>query len=190
MRNGRADSVKSDRSFERRSEESNILKVKEERRESLTREDDLIAAERERLLKNDYLASTLRTADPFMQASMMDRARMLTPVAAAYSLSDRVPPHPSLWNPFDKGPMDFQNMRLNLQREMEQAREHLLLNRFPGPGLQPGFPGLSPFEQERLREEMLLREKRERDYLERLPGLASERMFYEGKIPGLRPPEH
>ncbi|XP_053374941.1 autism susceptibility gene 2 protein-like isoform X3 [Mercenaria mercenaria] len=195
MRNGRADSVKSERSFERRSEDSNIMKVKEERRESLTREDDLMAAaaaERERLLKNEYLANSIRTGDAFLQGSVMDRARMLNP-ALAYSVTDRVPPHPSLWNPFDKGPVDFQNIRQNLQREMEQAREQLLLNRFPGPGLQPGFPGLSPFEQERLRDEMILREtqKRERDYLERLPAFTRERMFYENsKIQGIRPQDH
>lgn len=189
MRNGRADSVKSERSYDRRTDENSITKVKEERRESLTREDDLIAAERERLLKNDYLANSLRTSEAFMQASMMDRARMLTPAAAAaYSVGDRVPPHPALWNPYDKGPVDFGNLRMNLQREMEQAREHLLLNRFPGPGLQPGFPGLAALEQDRLREEMLLREKRERDYFERLPVFARERMFYENsKIPSLRP---
>lgn len=188
MRNGRADSVKSDRSFERRSEDSGIMKVKEERRDSLTRENDLMAAaERERLLKNDFIANSLRTGEAFLQGSVMDRARMLNP-AAAYSMTDRVPPHPSLWNPFDKGPVDI---RLNFQREMEQAREQLLLNRFPGPALPPGFPGLMSLEQERFRDEMLLREKRERDYLERLPAFTRERMFYENsKIPGMRPEDH
>ncbi|XP_060586469.1 autism susceptibility gene 2 protein-like isoform X3 [Ruditapes philippinarum] len=197
MRNGRSDSVKSERSFERRSEDSgmNVMKVKEEKRESLTREDDLMVAaaaerERERLMKNEYIANSIRTGDPFLQGAVMDRARMLNP-ASAYSVTDRVPPHPSLWNPFDKGPVDFQNIRLNLQREMEQAREQLLLNRFPGPGLQQGFPGLSPFEQERFRDEMILREKRERDYLERLPAFTRERMFYENsKIQGIRPQDH
>lgn len=190
MRNGRADSVKSDRSFDRRSEDSSLMKVKEERRDSLTRENDLIAAaERERLLKNDYIANSLRTGDAFLPGGVMDRARMLNP-AAAYSVTDRVPPHPSLWNPFDKGPVDIQNIRLNLQREMEQAREQLLLNRFPGPALPPGFPGLASLEQERFRDEMILREKREREYLERLP-FSRERMFYENtKIPGMRPEDH
>ncbi|KAL4223129.1 Autism susceptibility protein 2 protein [Mactra antiquata] len=184
MRNSRSESVKSERSYDKRPDDSSGMKVKEERRE-----DDLM---NERLLKNDYLANSLRTADAFMQAGLMDRTRMLTPTAAfsAVAAAERVPPHPSLWNPFDKGPVDIPNMRLNLQREMEQARDQLLLNRFPGPSLPPSFPGLSPFEQDRIREEMILREKRERDYLERLPIFARERMLYESKIPGLRPPEH
>jgi len=187
MRNGRADSVKSDRSYERRPEDLSGLKVKEERRESLTRDEEL--SERERFLKNDFLGGgSLRPSDAILQASLMDRARMMTP--AAFFASDRVPPHPSFWgNPFDKGPMDFQSQRLNFQREMEQARE-TLLNRFPGPGgLPPGFPpGLSPYEQDRLREEILLREKR--DYIERQQLMERDRFLYENKIPGLRPPEH
>ena len=164
MRNGRADSVKSERGYDRRPEEM-ALKIKEERRESFTRED-------EHNMMSDRL----------IHASMMERARMMTP--AAYMTNDRVPPHPSLWNPFDKGPMDFQNHRLNFQREME----HSLLNRFPGPSGVPGF-GLSPYEQERIREEMILREKRE--LMERLPVFERERLLYEGKLAALqRPPEH
>lgn len=170
MRNGRADSVKSERSYDRRPEES-VLKVKEERRESLTRDDD-------------HMADRLRNSEALLHASMIERARMMTP--AAYMTSDRVPPHPSLWNPFDKSPLDFPSHRFTFQREMEQARDSLL-NRFPGPGgVHAGF-SLSPFDQERLREEMLLREKR--DIMERSV-YDRERLLYEGKLSGLRPPEH
>lgn len=178
MRNGRADSVKSERGYDRRPEDSS-LKVKEERRESLTRDDDHMS-ERERMLKNEYLGSnSLRTSDQFLHASMLDRARMMTP--ASYFRGERVPPHPSLWHPFDKRPVDFQSHRLTFQREMEQARDHLL-NHIPGPSGVPAGFGLSPFEQE-----MILKEKR--DYIERLPMYEREHLFYDSKLPGLRPPE-
>ena len=177
MRNGRIDLVKSERSsYDRRPEETSALKIKEERRDSLAREEELLS---------------LRTADPFLHSGLMDRSRMLTP--AAFLGGERGhATHPSLWNPFDKSPADFMNHRLGLHRELEQARDPFL-NRLPGPAIHPSFPGFSALEQERLREEMFLRdtERAKRDYLERLPLLEKERIYFENsKIPTLRPPDH
>ncbi|KAH3741099.1 hypothetical protein DPMN_047817 [Dreissena polymorpha] len=120
-----------------------------------------------------------------MQASLIDRARMMTP---SMLRMDRLPPEWS--NLFDKGSMDFRNHRLSFQREMEQARDHLF-GRYPGPtGIPLGFPpGLSHFEQERFKDEMYFREKKE--YMDRLPVYERERLFYENKLPpDLRPQDH
>lgn len=185
VRNGRVDSANSS---DRRYVENPLMKIKEERRERedlLMERDRLLKnemSEREHLLKNEFL----RTADPFLQASVLDRTRMLAP---AFLGGDRLPNPAALWNPFDKGALDVQNHRLGIQREMEQNRNPLV-GRFPHPQT---MAGMAVFEQqERFKEELLLREERaRREYIDGLPLFERERLFYENsKIPTLRPPDH
>lgn len=185
VRNGRVDSS---RSSDRRYDENPLLKIKEERRERediLSERDRILKtemAERENMLKNEFL----RTADPFLQASMLDRTRMLAP---GFLGGDRLPNPAAMWNPFDKGALDIQNHRLGLQREIEQNRNPLV-SRFPHP--QTVTAGMAMLEQERIKEEILMREERaRREYIDGLPLFEKERLFYENsKIPTLRPPDH
>ena len=180
------DPVKLDRN-DRRYDENPLLKIKEERRETdvLMSERDRILktemSEREQLLKNEFL----RSADPFLQASVMDRTRMLAP---GFLGGDRLPTPTALWNPFEKGAIDLQNHRLGIQREIEQSRNPLV-SRFPHPQT---VSSMAVLEQERLKEEMLMREERARkEFIDGLPLFERERLFYENsKLPTLRPPDH
>ena len=163
------------------------MKIKEERRERedlMSERDRLLKnemSEREQMMKNEFL----RTTDPFLQASTMDRTRMLVP---GFFGAERFPNPSAMWNPFDKGPLDFQNHRLGIQRDLEPNRNPLL-TRFPHPQT---VTSMAVLEQERLKEELLLREERaRREYLDGLPLFERERLFYENsKIPTLRPPEN
>ena len=187
VRNGRVDSAKL---TDRRYEENPLMKIKEERRER----EDLMSAERDRLLKNEISEREqmmknefLRTTDPFLQqASAMERTRMLMPGLLGM---DRFQNPAAVWNPFDKGPLDFQNHRFGIPRDLEPNRNPLL-TRFPHPQT---VTSMAMLEQERLKEELLLRDERaKRDYLDGLPLFERERLFYEqhSKIPTLRPPEN
>ena len=177
VRNGRLDAVRSERRFE----ENPLLKIKEERRDATDMLMKTEMSEREQMFKNEFL----RSADPFLQASVMDRTRMLAP---GFLGADRLPNPAALWNPFEKGALDLQNHRLGLQREMEQSRNPLV-NRFAHPQT---MSSMAVLEQERLKEEMLFREERARkEFIDGLPLFERERLFYENsKLPTLRPPDH
>lgn len=181
VQNGRLDSSKSESSFDKRYEDSKtLLKIKEERRE-----DDLYHVDRDKLrneLRNDYLfGSGHQVANP-MSANMAERARLLS--SHPYFGADRLPPHPSMWNPYDKSSVDFNHHTLQLRQEMERERERMLTR------LQP--TSLLGLEQDRLRkEEMLFQDERvRREIMERNLFERERLAFEQSKLSSLRPGDH
>lgn len=178
LQNGRVGSAKSDSSYERRFDDKSGLKIKQERRE----EDLILQVERDKL-RTDYLLGRNQAVNP-LNFNMLDRARLLG-APSPYMLGDRVPPHPALFNPYDKNPMEMNlgQHRLQLQQDMERERERML-SRIQHPAL---------FDPEQLRkEELLLQDERaRRDFLERLPFYDPQRLaaLEQSRYPHFRPPD-
>lgn len=171
LRNGRIDSLIYDKRYE---DKSAHLKIKEERRE-----EDFMNAEREKLLRNEYLLGQMGAPSNPLNMSMFDRTRMLAP--ASLLGPERVPVHPSLWNPVDKNPLDIARHNLQLRQEME--RESRLLNS----GLHPSLSA-SILDQVRMKEEIFY--DQEHRFFDRLPYMDRERLAYEqSKMPQLRAAE-
>lgn len=178
LQNGRVGSAKSDSSYERRFDDKSGLKIKQERRE----EDLILQVERDKL-RTDYLLGRNPAVNP-LNFNMLDRARLLG-APSPYMLGDRVPPHPALFSPYDKNPMEMNlgQHRLQLQQDMERERERMS-SRIQHPAL---------FDPEQLRKEELLfqDERARRDFLERLPFYDPQRLavLEQSRYPHFRPPD-
>ncbi|XP_025093042.1 RNA-binding protein 25-like isoform X1 [Pomacea canaliculata] len=185
LRNGRLDSSKSDLTggVDRRLDEKVVsaVKVKEERRE-----EELLQAERDKMMQNSYLGLAghhlpPHSVGPPLGFTLLDRTRMVPPPHTYLPGLDPRPAmsSPAMWNPFDKTSQEI-NHRLELERERERERMAIMSR-------LSGATSITLMEQERLKEQMF-REHQERElelrrqYLERLQPYERERLSYEQKM--------
>lgn len=174
VRNGRLDLSKAD--HDRRHDDkvgsSSGVKVKEERRE-----EELLQAEREKLIQNSYLGLTghsipSHSVPPPLSLSLLDRSRMIPPHPYMAALDPRsTAPSSTVWNPFDKA-SEF-NHRMEMERERDRERM-VMFSRLTNAPMTP----ITLMEQERFKEHML-REQHEREYRQYIE---RERLSYEQKL--------